>query len=50
LRITPTPAHDIRLIQQLADAMISVWRELDLPLGKDNQAIEQRAQTVAAGG
>jgi 5-aminolevulinate synthase len=50
LRITPTPAHDICLIQQLADAMISVWQELDLPLGRDNQAIEQRAQTVAAGG
>jgi len=50
LRITPTPAHDIRLIRQLTDAMISVWQELDLPLGKDNQPIEQRAQTVAAGG
>jgi 5-aminolevulinate synthase len=50
LRITPTPAHDIRLIRQLTDAMISVWQELDLPLGTDNQAIEQRAQTIAAGG
>jgi 5-aminolevulinate synthase len=50
LRITPTPAHDARLIQQLADAMISVWKELDLPLGKDHQPIEQRTQTVAAGG
>jgi 5-aminolevulinate synthase len=50
LRITPSPAHDIRLIRQLADAMISVWKELDLPLGKDNQPIEQRTQTVAAGG
>src|ERR1700749_4648276 len=37
LRITPTPAHDIRLIQQLTDAMMSVWQELDLPLGKDNE-------------
>jgi 5-aminolevulinate synthase len=50
LRITPTPAHDIRLIRQLTDAMISVWQQLDLPLGKDNQPIEQRTQTVAAGG
>ncbi len=50
LRITPTPAHDIRLIQRLADAMISVWQELELPLGRDSQAIEQRAQTVTAGG
>jgi 5-aminolevulinate synthase len=50
LRITPTPAHDIRLIGQLAGAMVAVWRELDLPLGKDCQHGEQRAQIVAAGG
>jgi 5-aminolevulinate synthase len=35
LRITPTPAHDLRLIRQLAEAMVSVWHELDLPLGND---------------
>jgi 5-aminolevulinate synthase len=35
LRITPTPAHDARLIGQLAEAMISVWHELDLPLRGD---------------
>jgi 5-aminolevulinate synthase len=35
LRITPTPAHDVRLIGQLAEAMVSVWHELDLPLGSD---------------
>jgi 5-aminolevulinate synthase len=50
LRITPTPAHDIRLIQQLADAMVSVWQELDLPLGRNAQPVEERTQTVAAGG
>src|SRR4030081_2429373 len=50
LRITPTPAHDIRLIRQLADAMVSVWQELGLPFGRDHQPGEQRAQTVAAGG
>jgi 5-aminolevulinate synthase len=50
LRITPTPAHDNRLIGQLADAMVAVWQELDLPLGEDNRPIEQRTQTVAAGG
>ena len=50
LRITPTPAHDIRLIRQLTDAMTSVWQELDLPLGRDSEPIEQRTQTVAAGG
>jgi 5-aminolevulinate synthase len=50
LRITPTPAHDIRLIQQLTDAMVAVWQELDLPLGSNTQPVEQRTQTVAAGG
>jgi 5-aminolevulinate synthase len=50
LRITPIPARDIRLIRQLTDAMISVWQELNLPLGKNNQPIKRRTQTVAAGG
>ena len=36
LRITPTPAHDARLIGQLAEAMVSVWHELDLPLGNNH--------------
>src|SRR5271169_2537619 len=35
LRITPTPAHDTRLIRRLADAMVAVWQELDLPLGNE---------------
>jgi len=50
LRITPTPAHDVRLIQQLADALVSVWQELDLPLGIDCQPGDRLAQTIAAGG
>jgi 5-aminolevulinate synthase len=50
LRITPTPAHDARLIRHLADAMVSVWQELDLPLGNDRQPQLLRTQTVAAGG
>ena len=50
LRITPTPAHDARLVGQLADALVAVWRKLDLPLGGDYQPAEQRAHTVAAGG
>jgi 5-aminolevulinate synthase len=50
LRITPTPAHDVRLIEQLAEAMVSVWNKLRLPLGTDVQPGELRAQTVAAGG
>jgi 5-aminolevulinate synthase len=36
LRITPTPAHDVRLIKQLAEAMVAVWQELHLPLGSIN--------------
>jgi 5-aminolevulinate synthase len=48
LRITPTPAHDVRLIEQLADAMVSVWRQLALPLGNNFQPCEQCTQTVAA--
>ncbi len=50
LRITPTPAHDVRLIRQLAGAMVCVWQELHLPLGRDRQPGELREQTVAAGG
>jgi 5-aminolevulinate synthase len=30
--------------------MVSVWQQLDLPLGTDYRPYEQRAQTVAAGG
>jgi 5-aminolevulinate synthase len=41
LRITPTPAHDLRLIRQLAEAMVSVWHELNLPLGNDSEQILQ---------
>jgi 5-aminolevulinate synthase len=50
LRITATPAHDGRLAEQLAEAMVSVWQELGLPLGEDYQPAGQRAQTIAAGG
>jgi 5-aminolevulinate synthase len=50
LRITLTPAHDARLVQQLADALVSVWQELDLPLGGDYRYVEQHAETLAAGG
>jgi len=39
LRITPSPYHDDRLIDQLAEAMVQVWQKLDLPL---------RAKAIAA--
>jgi 5-aminolevulinate synthase len=48
LRITPT--HDLRLIRELVDAMVAVWRELDLPLAGDYHRPEHIARTVAAGG
>jgi 5-aminolevulinate synthase len=50
LRITPTPAHDARLIRQLADALVTVWQEFGLARGSYHQSCEQRAQAVAAGG
>jgi 5-aminolevulinate synthase len=50
LRITPTPAHDLRLIRQLAGAMVSVWQELGLTFGEYHQPADHRAQTIAAGG
>jgi 5-aminolevulinate synthase len=49
LRITPPPAHDVQLIQQLAGAMVSVWQELDLPLAGDCQPGKLRAQTGGRG-
>jgi len=32
LRITPTPYHEDRLVDALAEALIDVWRQLELPL------------------
>jgi 5-aminolevulinate synthase len=31
LRITPTPCHDDRVVDALAEALIDVWERLDLP-------------------
>jgi 5-aminolevulinate synthase len=38
LRITPTPYHDDRLIQNLAAALRHVWKQLDLPLTVADEA------------
>jgi 5-aminolevulinate synthase len=32
LRITPTPFHEDGMIDDLAEALIDVWRQLELPL------------------
>ena len=40
LRITPSPYHDDRLIDQLAEAMVQVWQKLDLPLRAEPLAAE----------
>jgi len=40
LRITPTPYHDDALIDALAEALVDVWQQLDLPLKKAALAAE----------
>jgi 5-aminolevulinate synthase len=40
LRITPSPYHDDVLIDELAAALIDVWRRLDLPLRSQALAAE----------
>jgi 5-aminolevulinate synthase len=43
------PAHDVQLIQHLADTMVSVWQKLDLPLARDCQQGTLRAQAAGRG-
>jgi 5-aminolevulinate synthase len=40
LRITPTPYHDDALIDALAEALLDVWQQLDLPLKRPALAAE----------
>ena len=40
LRITPSPYHDDRLIDALAEALVDVWQRLDLPLKERARAAE----------
>ena len=49
LRITPGPLHDITLIEQLTVAMVSVWKELGLPLDGSIQSPRHQATLVAVG-
>jgi len=40
LRITPSPYHDDALIDNLAEALVQVWEQLDLPLHAKPMAAE----------
>ena len=40
LRITPTPYHDDKLIDALAEALVGVWERLGLPLRQHVLAAE----------
>jgi 5-aminolevulinate synthase len=40
LRITPTPYHDDKLVDALADALVDVWGRLGLPLRERALAAE----------
>jgi 5-aminolevulinate synthase len=40
LRITPSPYHDDKLIDELAEALAEVWEELGLPLSRHTLAAE----------
>jgi 5-aminolevulinate synthase len=40
LRITPTPYHDDKLIDALAEALVDVWERLGLPLRQHALAAE----------
>jgi 5-aminolevulinate synthase len=52
LRITPTPFHDDRLIDSLADALVETWNTLDLPLEGPAtvEHVARRAEIFAASG
>ncbi|MFI4960785.1 MAG: 5-aminolevulinate synthase, partial [Hyphomicrobiales bacterium] len=40
LRITPSPYHDDALIDGLAEALVEVWDQLELPTRKQALAAE----------
>ncbi|MBU2533287.1 MAG: 5-aminolevulinate synthase [Alphaproteobacteria bacterium] len=43
LRITPTPLHTDRMINDLRDALVQVWEALDLPRGIDTSRLTAEA-------
>ena len=40
LRITPSPYHDDKLVDALAEALVDVWQRLELPFGNRAMAAE----------
>jgi 5-aminolevulinate synthase len=50
LRITPGPFHDQTLVDELADAMVSVWKTLGLPLGESAATHAMPGNWLVAGG
>jgi len=50
LRITPTPAHHPRMIDDLCSAMRRVWEDLRLPLHSSVETEHRKAEVVTAGG
>jgi len=48
LRITPPPAHAGHLVAELATAMVTVWRELGLPLGGTVEHPQARVEGALA--
>jgi 5-aminolevulinate synthase len=40
LRITPSPYHEDKLIDALAEALVDVWQRLELPFGNRAMAAE----------
>jgi len=47
LRITPTPFHDVALIDQLRDALVAVWTKLGMTLTPPAAAKASRSRAMA---
>lgn len=43
LRITPTPLHTDEMLFELRDALVSVWKNLDLPMNIDTSQLTAQA-------
>ncbi len=50
LRITPTPFHDDKLIDDLVDALVEVWEQVGLAFSDGTEANAALPGTAAASG